>query len=326
MRVSDVEDENVFVNLPDIDIDAGNVYDIVVLGQLETENLTFLPLITSVSPGCSDVLGVGQIGDACVRFVHVSPDAGPVDIYLNGQMIAQNISYGTVTEFASVPGADHQVQVTLTGESPDNSILDGEIGVDAGQAYQVTVLGIWTDDDNDDNDLRLNSSAVDVSPMAAGHARIRVVHAVPDAGAVTVSRADGVQLFEGVEFDNATDYAVVDAAEPFGLEVTDDEEDTSIVNAPDLQLQAGMTYDAFVIGQAAEPDTLQILILTAPASILEGAQGTPIAVGDQEPMASPVGEAEATSVDGEGDVGQSPTPVGAAPVTPVLTVEPTPTP
>jgi hypothetical protein len=297
-----------------------------VLGQIETGNLTFLPLITAVSPGCPDVLGVGAAGDACVRIVHASPDAGPVDIVLDGSVIAENVDYGTVTEFAGVADGEHQLQVTATGQTTDDAVLDNEFTFDGGQAYQVAAIGIGEDDDDDGNDLRLESSEIDLSPIAPGQARIRAVHALPGSGAVTVSQADGVELFSDLEFGNASDYIVVEPG-VFGLEVTDDEENTSIVNAPDLELEEGMTYDAFVIGRADEPDTLQILLLPTDTSVLSGSQGTPIAVSDTEPTEEPVGDAESTTVTGEGDDSETTTtPAGDAPVTPVLTVEPTPTP
>jgi len=51
-------------------------------------------------------------GTAAVRFVHGSPDAGPVDICVDGQFLATNVKYGTVSSFYIVTGAvPHAVSV-----------------------------------------------------------------------------------------------------------------------------------------------------------------------------------------------------------------------
>ena len=322
MDAVSVDNDNLRFTLPSIDLTAGNVYDIVVLGQLETENLTFLPLITTVDANCGDLLGVGEEGDACVRIVHTSADAGSVDIYIDDAMVASDVSYGLVTEFAGLSEGTHTVQVTVTGGSTDDAVLDSDIDFSSGQAYQIAVIGLAADDDDGDNDLRLDTSEIDISPLGPGQARIRAIHTIPGVGDVTVSTSAGVELFDGVGFGDTSDYDTVEAGD-FGIDVTDGD-NNSVVTAPDLSLEAGMTYDAFVIGDASDPGTLKLLVVTTQSAVIEGAQGQPIEVpqqGAEQP--SPVGEASA-EVAGSNE--GTPTTVGDADVTPVLTVEATATP
>jgi hypothetical protein len=209
--VQDTESDASLLETPLVSLDAGHVYDIVVLGRVESDNLTLLPLITSVSPPCSELLQVGEASDACVRFVHTSADAGEVDIYVDGTAVVQAISYGTVTEFLALQQGDHQIQVVPTGQAVDGAWLDETMGFDAQRAYQFSIDGIAMEDDNDDNDLSLNRNDIDLSPLPTGQARIRAVHTVADANEVSVALMVGTPLFEGVSFNDASDYAVVDA-------------------------------------------------------------------------------------------------------------------
>lgn len=323
MVVTSSEDEAQTINLPDIEVAAGNVYDIVVLGQLESNNLTLLPLATTISAGCTEIIGVGEAGDACVRVLHFSPDAGAVDVYVDGQQIASEIEYGAVSSFTALSDEEHQVQITAVGDTVDNAVLDETITFDSSRAYQLAVLGIAEEDDDDGNDLRLAQMEIDLAPIAMGEARIRAVHAVPGAGNVTITDAGGQELAGGIGFAETGDYQTVTAGD-FGI-VAFDEDNNELVNASDLTVNEGMTYDAFVIGDVNDPTTIQVVLIETPAAVLEGSQGTPIAVPEGAGEASPAASVEASPVTGEGEQ-VTPTTVDEAPVTPVLTPEATATP
>jgi hypothetical protein len=317
------ETDEVRLEAADIQMDEGFVYDLVVVGSEDSERLDILPLITQVSRPCSELLGAGQAGDGCIRFVHASPDAGQVDLYLDGSLVVEGISYGTATEFAAISAVEHQIQVVPAGGETDAAVLDETLGVDAGQAYQGVVAGILTDDDDDDNDLRLVTSEIDLTPIPAGQARIRALHTVPDAGDVNIV-ASGVELFSEVGFSDVSDYAVVDAA-AYDVQVVATENNTPVVEAAGLQLQEGTVYDVFAIGRAAD-NTVELLVLESNATVREGAQGTPTAIEPgTDTTPATVGEEEATVVGG-GAPDVTPSPIEDAPVTPIVTPEATETP
>lgn len=71
---------------------------------------------------CSEVLGVGMAGDACVNIVHASPDAPAVDIYVDGAAAVENLAFGSATGWVALPAGEHQVQVTPTGEAADAAV------------------------------------------------------------------------------------------------------------------------------------------------------------------------------------------------------------
>lgn len=317
--------DTVLIQAPSVALESGMVYDIVALGSLEANNLTLLPLMTSVMLPCSELLGVGETTDGCARFIHTSVDAGAVDVLINGTVVVQGISYGTATEFSAFPAGEHQVQIVPTGQGAEGAVIDETINVTAGQAYQFAVLGNVTDDDNGDNDLRLSTSEIDLTPLPADQARIRVVHAVADAGEVSLSLISGTPLFENIAFGDAEQYAVIDAG-TYDL-VVSDPDDAPLVTGEGTALDAGMVYDVFVIGRASD-GSLQLLILTSNAIPREGAQGTPLAIPAVTEQAGeePVDATDATVISGGEEQQASPTPVGAAPVTPVLTPEATATP
>ena len=122
------------------------------------------------------------------------------------------------------------------------------------------------------DEIEATVNEIDLSPLPENQARLRVVHASPDAGAVDVGVAEGSTLFEDVDFRDATNYAVVDA-DAYTVEVHPAGEDTVALQT-DVELEAGTVYDAIVIGRA-DDQTLALLVLTSEAGVREGGLATP---------------------------------------------------
>gem|GEM_PF-3736606 len=77
-------------------------------------NGTALPPTSTANNGGGAQGNINGIstGTAAIRFVHGSPDAGPVDICVDGQFVATNVAYKTVSSFYIVTGAvPHAISV-----------------------------------------------------------------------------------------------------------------------------------------------------------------------------------------------------------------------
>ena len=292
------DDDRVLLTVSELPFEETRVYDVVVLGQIADDSLALQSLVTTVSPSCAEVLGLeGASSDACVRLVHTAPDAPPVDIYLNDAQIAQNLEFGTATEYVMVPsGAGRGVRVTATGTPVDEAVIDAALDFDPGQAYEILVTG-------GGDDLEATITGTDLRPLAQGQARLRVIHASPDADAFDVGvEGSEENLFEGVEFREATDYVVLDAGE-YALEVRPGGEDTTVALQADATFAEGVTHDLIALGRP-DDQTLTLLTLMAPVAIQTGDVATPEAASDDAAIAETV-VPEAIE-----DVEVSPTPAG----------------
>jgi hypothetical protein len=292
------DDDRVLLTVSELPFEETRVYDVVVLGQIADDSLALQSLVTTVSPSCAEVLGLeGSSSDACVRLVHTAPDAPPVDIYLNDAQIAQNLEFGTATEYVMVPsGAGRGVRVTATGTPVEEAVIDAALDFDPGQAYEILVTG-------GGDDLEATITGTDLRPLAQGQARLRVIHASPDADAFDVGVAGSEEnLFEGVEFREATDYVVLDAGE-YSLEVRPGGEDTTVALQADATFAEGVTHDLIALGRP-DDQTLTLLTLMAPVAIQTGDVATPEAASDDAAIAETV-VPEAIE-----DVEVSPTPAG----------------
>ncbi|MFW5919499.1 MAG: DUF4397 domain-containing protein, partial [Halanaeroarchaeum sp.] len=75
-----------------------------------------------------------------LRVVHASPDAPQVDVYLDGEPLATNVSVRNATEYTSVTAGVHNLTLTVAG-SPDEVVFDGNVTVPARRAATVYASG-----------------------------------------------------------------------------------------------------------------------------------------------------------------------------------------
>ena len=257
------DSDTVALTLSGFEVQQGRALDVIVLGQASDNSLTALTLETRVSPSCGDVLGNGKDTDACVRVIHTSIDAPAIDVYVNDSLVIENLAFGSATDFAPLPsGDDRNIKIVPTGSPLDAAIVDANVDLDAGQAYDLIAF-------NRVDDIDVKAVDVDLDPVPVGQARVRVLHEAPDSPDVDVVITDGPTLFEGVGTGDETDYTVVDAGS-YDLQLKDG--DDVVARIQDLVLDENMSYDIIMIG-SAEDNTLQVISLAAPAAPIEG--GTP---------------------------------------------------
>src|SRR5215204_5086272 len=276
------DDDRVLLTVSELPFEETRVYDVVVLGQIADDSLAVQSLVTTVSPSCGEVLGLeGESSDACIRLVNAAADGPPVDVYLNDAEIGQNLEFGTATEYVLAPsGAGRGVRVTATGTPVDQALIDTSLDFDPGQAYEILVTG-------EGDDLEATITGTDLRPLAQGQARLRVINASPDAGPIDI----GVQgsednLFEGVDFRDATDYVVLDAGD-YALEVRPGGEDMTVALESEATFEEGVTYDLIALGRP-DDQTLTLLALMAEVPIQTGEVATPEAADADAALAETV--------------------------------------
>jgi Domain of unknown function (DUF4397) len=266
VRASDTGET--LMQAPGVRIDAGQVYDVVALGQASEGTIQLLPLITPVATACGQTLGIGQATDSCLRVIHAAPDAGPVDVYVGETMIAQGLEFGAASTFAAAPNGQQQLRIVPAGESVDQAIVDVAQDLAAGSAAQIVVSGLG-------EDLQGTIAGVDLRALPENQARVRVVHASPDLDAVDVAIAAGPTPFQGIAFRSQSGYVVFDAG-TYSFQLRETGNNTLLLEALDVPIEPGMVYDIVAIGQS-ENGTLQMMILNATAGVLTGPSATPIA-------------------------------------------------
>jgi hypothetical protein len=211
------------------------------LSPRPVDRLIFWGIAVLLALGLSAPAVGAQGAMAKVRVAHASPDAPSVDVYVAGNRALSNVPFEAVSDYLSVPAGTYPVKVLPAGApATEKGVIEANVTVEAGKAYTVAATGrvaqiapvVLTDD---------------LSTPPAGKARVRLVHASPDAPAVDVAVKGGPVVIQNVAFRAASAYVDV-AAGTYDLEVRPAGQATAVLTVPGVRLDAGMTYSIFALG------------------------------------------------------------------------------
>ncbi|MCS7067046.1 MAG: DUF4397 domain-containing protein [Meiothermus sp.] len=193
---------------------------------------------------------LAQGNTAFVRFAHLVPDAPAVDIVSGGSKVFEAQAFKDVTYYAEVPAGSLTLTVQTTGQNPAK-VADVSIRVQAGKYYTVMALGTLST-------LKARLVEDRLAP-AEGVAKVRIVHASPDAPAVDVALKGGPVLFRNLAFNQISGYGTVPAA-AYNLEVRPTGTTNVALPLEGVAFEAGKVYSVFAVGLLAG-QTLEVIVV-----------------------------------------------------------------
>lgn len=135
---------------------------------------------------------------AYIRVIHASPDAGIVDVFVDGNKLLSSFQFGVVTPYVPLPAGGHKVQISLIGTGVDAAVITQTITVSAGTPYTVAALGTKASG---------FSLAVftDNNVVSTKDAKLRIYHLSPNASGVNVSNGTNT-IANGLTYQTASNY------------------------------------------------------------------------------------------------------------------------
>jgi len=185
-----------------VDLTVGSVYTIVAHGTLDGNDAYPFGVRVFIDNGDGDEYVDLIPATTGVRVIHTSYDAPDVDIWVDGATAFTGIGYGISTGYADLNAGTRNLVVTQTGTTTP-AVIDITPTLEAYTDYTVfamdqlsSITAVYTADDRTPDDAA---------------ARVRVVHAVPDAPAIDLklNTADGTPVVENVAFTDITDYTTL---------------------------------------------------------------------------------------------------------------------
>lgn len=122
---------------------------------------------------------------ANVRFVHASPDAGAVDLFINGSKVAAGYGYTQFSGYTGFVQGNLAVKVCPASASttpPAGCPIDTSFKADPGKSYTVVAVGSLAGGGLE----ALVAPDDPTAPTVAGQSKLRVIHAAPAATPVDV--------------------------------------------------------------------------------------------------------------------------------------------
>lgn len=194
-------------------------------------------------------------GPVRLRVAHLSTDAPPVDVWVNGSVVLSNVSYQTVSDYLDLEAGEYRIQVTPAGATSP-IVIDATVPLQAGSVYTVAAVGFLSSDSL--------APLVLFDDLAVGQgSRLRFVHASADTGAVDVAVTGGPLLFEDVTYQEASDYVEVPGG-TYDLEVRPAGSSTVALSIPGVEVMNGTTYTVFAVGRSFNATLGPLPVVDAP--------------------------------------------------------------
>lgn len=220
----------------------GGIYTIAARGLVGDGSINATVLETDRTP---DAAG------AKLTFVHMSPDAPPVDITLaDATVLFDGVSFPNDQDGVSVPTGAYDLQVRVDGT--DTVVLSfDDVPVTAGQNYSVFAVGLVGDGTLDAIvavDTADDGTSID---LEAATAEVRVGHLAPEVGPVDVY-VDGELELEDVNFQDVTDAYLTLPARSTNFQVFAANTTTNPAIDATAILNPGIAYSVLATGLASD--------------------------------------------------------------------------
>jgi hypothetical protein len=205
--------------------------------------LAAAPLLAATPASAAPAVGL-------LRIAVLSPNAGPLNVTLDGKSALSAAPFTTVAPYRSVTAGTHTIVVTTPGSAtPDTTET---FTVPAGQDYSAFVLGTAS---------ALTVSVIHdlVTTPAKGTATVRLLHAAPGVPAVDVNDLEThARLFTDIAYDRPSGYQSVPGG---SYDITMAKAGTAQVlwTVRGVAVKAGSAYTLAAVGGAGR--ALQVLPL-----------------------------------------------------------------
>lgn len=187
-----------------------------------------------------------QDSTAAVRVMHASPDAPAVDVFVDGTLVLAEVPFFALSGALSVPAGAYRIQVAPAGAGPDSAVIDATVEFTGGKAYTIAAV----------NSLENIEPLVledDTGIPPQGQARVRILHAAPDAPAVDIKLAGtDTAVLSNAPFKAAA-YLDVPAGS-YTFDITPAGSSDVVFTTPPLRFESGWTYTLVATG-FLDPDS-----------------------------------------------------------------------
>jgi hypothetical protein len=221
------------------------------------QNATPVPLATpAASPvtggvPCTNLFGI-VAGNACLLALNGSHDAGPLDVYADGVLLATGETFGTLGDFVPIAAGQRRFQFVPSGAPLENAVIDTRADLREGVAYELAALGPIAR-------VRSQLLPVDTRPLRQDGARLRVVHGSDDAPAIDLAITGGVPIVANLR-PGAISNAIDLPSGTYALEVRRAGTSNIILPLPGTALNPNTSYSFYVIGSLAQGSLGVILV------------------------------------------------------------------
>ncbi|NNJ09139.1 DUF4397 domain-containing protein [Chloroflexales bacterium ZM16-3] len=205
-------------------------------------SLTLITLIAAALIGQAAPAARAQTMNM-IRVMHASPDAPAVDVFVNGQAVLTSVPFFTASPYLPLANGTYQIAISPAGKGTDYSVVVGDLEVKNGFTGTLVATNMF-----DMIEAVLYND--DLSRVADGSARVKVLHLSSDAPAVDIKLGGtGSAVVRGLAFKQSDTVEVPAGSYIFDISPAGDA--GVVFTTPELRFESGWIYTLAATGEIA---------------------------------------------------------------------------
>jgi len=210
---------------------------------------------------------------AYVRFVHASPNASAVDIYLNNEAKATDLKLAEATDFMPITAAPYTIDVRPTGAaSSTKPIYTTNLVIAGGVSVNLVAVGLLGATGS--KAFKIAEFMSDRGP-AQGKARVEFFQTVPNVPTVDVLQ-DTKPVLTELKFAKQAEAHLNLEPGSYNLElVPTGKTAPAVLDLKNTQVAADTIYTIFIIAQTNSATPQAMILTTNPVEASATLEGTP---------------------------------------------------
>lgn len=194
-----------------------------------------------------------------IRAVHLAPDAPQVEVLVNGTGTGVQLAFTEFSDYLVVQAGTYELAVAVPNSTTPVAGQVFTLEAEAGKSYSALATGLLTPA-TPAQEFTLRGLEDDLTPASGNNAKVRVIHAAPDAPNVDVLANGAIlQPLENVPYFTASSYLTVPAGS-YDLEVNVTETPTTVIDLPATVLDAGSIYTVIATDVLPAPLTPVLIV------------------------------------------------------------------
>lgn len=188
-----------------------------------------------------------------IRFLHGSPNAPAIDVYINDKLLVKNFNYREFTDYVKLTSGTYNIKI-YRSDNGKNLLYNNNFNVPGNKIFTAAVIG----------DFPENFELYPIEERYAGvnninKAKVRFVNLMPNSTPVDFVIPVGNILFGNVMYKDVKDYIEM-SPRNYTFEITYPNSTTNILYIPNIRLRGDRFYTIYAIGLVGDQPTPQVLI------------------------------------------------------------------
>jgi hypothetical protein len=183
--------------------------------------------------------------------LHSSPDAPPLDIYINDQLIFKNINYKEISNYIKIPPGEYKIEMYQAG-TKDKAVVNNIFKFNIGNIFTIAAINEFK---------KVSLIAIpDQRITPVNETALKFVNLSPDSRALDIAVKGGDVIFPNVSLGQITNILNLTPMN-IDLEVRIAGSKTKLHEITNLYLEPNKSYTLFLVGFNNEEPLLESLLI-----------------------------------------------------------------